>query len=63
MPVPVDVEAACQAVIATIQSGIPVARIELLDELQVRACNAYSKLDLPETPAAVPRVPRHRRRA
>ena len=34
----------------TIQSGIPVARIELLDELQVKATNAYSKLTLPETP-------------
>jgi D-lactate dehydrogenase (cytochrome) len=45
-----SVRAACQATIATIQSGIPVARIELLDALQVRACNAYSKLTLPETP-------------
>jgi D-lactate dehydrogenase (cytochrome) len=45
-----SVEAACNATIATIQSGIPVARIELLDELQVRACNAYSKLTLDETP-------------
>ena len=44
------VETACQAVIQTIQYGIPVARIELLDEMQVRACNAYSKLDLAETP-------------
>ncbi len=43
-------EDACNAVIATIQSGIPVARIELLDELQVRASNAYSKLTLRETP-------------
>lgn len=43
-------EGACNAVIATIQSGIPVARIELLDELQVRASNAYSKLSLKETP-------------
>jgi D-lactate dehydrogenase (cytochrome) len=34
----------------TIQAGIPVARIELLDALQVKACNAYSKLSLPETP-------------
>jgi len=45
-----SVEAACEATIATIQSGIPVARIELLDALQVRAVNAYSKLDLPERP-------------
>jgi len=45
-----SVDAACQATIATIQSGIPVARIELMDELQVRACNAYSKLSLAETP-------------
>jgi D-lactate dehydrogenase (cytochrome) len=45
-----SVEAACNATIQTIQSGIPVARIELLDALQVRACNIYSKLTLPETP-------------
>src|SRR5216684_1584828 len=45
-----SVEAACNATIATIQSGIPVARIELLDALQVQACNAYSKLSLPERP-------------
>jgi D-lactate dehydrogenase (cytochrome) len=44
------VEAACNATIMTIQSGIPVARIELLDELQVKACNSYSKLGLPESP-------------
>jgi len=34
----------------TIQYGVPVARIELLDELSVRAANAYSGLTLPETP-------------
>lgn len=45
-----SIEAACNAVISTIQCGIPVARIELLDELQVRACNTYSKLNLKETP-------------
>ncbi|MEL6888988.1 MAG: FAD-linked oxidase C-terminal domain-containing protein [Pseudomonadota bacterium] len=45
-----SVDAACQAVMTTIQYGIPVARIELLDALNVRAANAYAKLDLPETP-------------
>ena len=45
-----SVEAACNAAILTIQSGLPVARIELLDAMQVKACNAYSKLTLPETP-------------
>lgn len=45
-----SVEAACNAVITTIQTGLPVARIELLDEVQVRAVNAYSKLALPESP-------------
>ena len=32
-----SVEACCNAAIMTIQSGIPIARIELLDALQVRA--------------------------
>jgi D-lactate dehydrogenase (cytochrome) len=45
-----SVEAACDTVIATIQYGVPVARIELLDALQVKAVNAYSKLSLPEAP-------------
>lgn len=45
-----SIKAACQAVIQTIQYGIPVARIELLDELQIKACNAYSGLSLPITP-------------
>ncbi len=45
-----SIEDACNAVITTIQYGIPVSRIELLDEVQIRACNAYSGLDLPETP-------------
>ncbi|MFL5001819.1 MAG: FAD-binding oxidoreductase [Xanthobacteraceae bacterium] len=45
-----SVEAACNATIMTIQSGIPVARIELLDEVQVKATNVYSKLALPEVP-------------
>jgi D-lactate dehydrogenase (cytochrome) len=45
-----SLEAACQAVIATIQMGIPVARIELVNALQMRAMKAYSKLDYPESP-------------
>ncbi|MCL6286134.1 FAD-binding protein [Ruegeria sp. 2012CJ41-6] len=45
-----SVDAACRAVMMTIQYGVPVARIELLDEQSVRAANAYSKLSLPETP-------------
>jgi D-lactate dehydrogenase (cytochrome) len=45
-----SVEACCNTAIHTIQSGIPIARIELLDALQVRAVNLHSKLGLPETP-------------
>ena len=40
-----DMESAVNTVIMTIQSGIPVARIELLDALQMDACNKYSDLD------------------
>jgi len=39
-----DMESAVNAVILTIQSGIPMARIELLDEVQMDAVNKYSKL-------------------
>ncbi|MGC3938282.1 FAD-binding oxidoreductase [Roseobacter sp. EG26] len=45
-----SVDAACQTVMSVIQYGLPVARIELLDETTVKAVNAYSKLSLPETP-------------
>jgi D-lactate dehydrogenase (cytochrome) len=38
-------EGAVQTVITTIQLGIPVARIELLDEAQLDAVNKYSKLN------------------
>jgi D-lactate dehydrogenase (cytochrome) len=44
------VDAACQAVMMTIQYGVPVARMELLDTASVQAVNSYSKLDLPESP-------------
>ncbi|MGE3245895.1 MAG: FAD-binding protein, partial [Beijerinckiaceae bacterium] len=45
-----NIKACCDAAIATIQSGIPVARIELMDTLAVRAVNMHSKLSLPESP-------------
>lgn len=39
-----DVESACRAVIETIQMGIPVARIELVNKLQMEALILHSKL-------------------
>jgi len=45
-----SVDAAVQAVIETIQIGVPVARIELLDELQMDAVNRYSELDYAVAP-------------
>ncbi len=45
-----DVRSACNATIQTIQSGLPIARIEFLDALSVRAFNAYAHLTLPEAP-------------
>jgi hypothetical protein len=43
-------EAACTAAITAIQSGIPIARVELVDEENLKAFNAYSKLGLAEKP-------------
>lgn len=45
-----DVDAAVNTVIQTIQMGIPVARIELLDALTLTAINRFSKTTLPERP-------------
>ena len=44
-----SVKAACDATIMTIQSGLPVARIELVDDVMMRGVNLHSKLGLPET--------------
>jgi D-lactate dehydrogenase (cytochrome) len=41
---------AVDAVSELMMSGVPFARVEFLDEHQVRACNRYSKLTLPEKP-------------
>ena len=43
-------EGACNAVIQSIQLGLGVARMELLDPPQIRAVNIYSKLSLEEKP-------------
>ena len=41
-------EGAVQTVVEAIQLGVPMARIELLDDVQMKAVNAWSKLDYPE---------------
>lgn len=43
-------EGAINTVIATIQSGIPIARIELVNDVQIDAINKYSRLDYPLQP-------------
>jgi D-lactate dehydrogenase (cytochrome) len=45
-----SMEGAVETVIATIQLGIPVARIELLDDVQMDAVNRYSKTRYPVAP-------------
>lgn len=41
---------ACSAAIHTIQAGVPIARVELLDDVQIRGCNLHSHLGLAELP-------------
>lgn len=45
-----SIEAAVRTVIQTIQMGVPIARVELVDVNSVRMVNAYSKLTLREEP-------------
>ena len=45
-----SIEAAVRAVIQTIQLGVPIARVELIDHNTVRMVNAHSKLGLREEP-------------
>ncbi len=45
-----DIRGAVETAIETIQLGVPVARIELMDDLQVDACNRYSKTNFPVAP-------------
>ena len=39
---------AVDTVVQSIQLGIPLARVEILDDMQMRAVNRWSKLDYPE---------------
>ncbi|MDI4663991.1 FAD-binding protein [Xanthobacter autotrophicus] len=45
-----DLKAAVDTAIAIIQSGVPVARIELLDAVMIQGINLHARLDLPEMP-------------
>jgi len=45
-----SVQQAVDTVVTTLQCSVPMARMELLDEVQMMACNQYSGLEYPETP-------------
>lgn len=45
-----SIDAAVQAVVQTIQVGVPIARCEFVDPVAIRALNGYSKTQLPEQP-------------
>jgi len=45
-----DLHSAVNSVIAVIQCGIPVARVEMLDQTSIRMLNSYCQLTLPEAP-------------
>jgi D-lactate dehydrogenase (cytochrome) len=45
-----NIEGAVRAVIAILQTGIPVARVEFVDELAIKALNAHSGLSYPVAP-------------
>ena len=45
-----DIHGAVNAVIQTIQAGVPIARIEIADDVQMDAINRYSKLNMPVAP-------------
>ncbi|WP_428152406.1 FAD-linked oxidase C-terminal domain-containing protein [Brevundimonas sp.] len=43
-----NLSGACDTVVQAIQLGVPLARVEILDDVQMRAVNAWSRLDYPE---------------
>ncbi|XP_060589716.1 probable D-lactate dehydrogenase, mitochondrial isoform X3 [Ruditapes philippinarum] len=46
-----DVQSAVDTTVQVLQCGIPMARIEFLDEVSIDACNKYSHLELPVAPS------------
>ena len=48
-----DLGSAVETVISTIHAGVPVARIELLDEVQMDAINKFSDFDYPVQPTLI----------
>lgn len=45
-----DVQSAVDTVVMILQCSLPMARMELLDTLAIKSCNAYSNLTLKEEP-------------
>jgi D-lactate dehydrogenase (cytochrome) len=43
-----SLQGAVDTVVQSIQFGVPLARVEILDGMQIRAVNRWSKMDLPE---------------
>jgi D-lactate dehydrogenase (cytochrome) len=46
-----DIDAAVRAAIALVGSGVAITRVELLDELTLRACNTYMESSYAEAPS------------
>ncbi|KAE8295823.1 putative D-lactate dehydrogenase, mitochondrial [Larimichthys crocea] len=45
-----SVQAAVDSTVQILQSGVPIARIEFLDDVMIDACNRFSSLSYPVTP-------------
>ncbi|KAJ3596370.1 hypothetical protein NHX12_002778 [Muraenolepis orangiensis] len=45
-----SVQAAVDSTVGVLQAGVPIARIEFLDEVMVDACNKFNSLSYPVTP-------------
>lgn len=45
-----SVQAAVDSTVQTLQAGVPIARIEFLDDVMIDACNRFSSLSYPVTP-------------